>query len=268
MLTKMKVVRQVLVTCSVRVLIHHIGQASLDLRKQDLLAHPSIYKTEAKNTLGVHPRRVSDGTIYLRGFRICIIEQISHRLYEGMIPREWLTLGLRTTGSSGAGEATDIPDELWRTLVANRTSDGKDPPRSYLEAMSWAIELRNVNGDIHTAELIRQGKPPLLVEYLKRVQEVIWDKRFFTLANAGELSYHFGIAPSRAKVGDLIVILLGCRVPVVLSPVNEAGPGCGFRLIGEAYLHGMMDGEVLGLNEYVNCRTGDITESSEEFCLL
>ena len=249
----------------------HIGQASLDLRKQDLLAHPSSYKTEAKDILGVHPRRISDGTIYVRGFRVRVIEQISHRLYEGMMPREWLNLGLMPTGTSSAGEAKDHSDAFWRTLVANRTSEGKDPPNSYLEAMSWAIELRNVNGDIHTAELIRQGKPPWMVEFLKRVQEVIWDKRFFTLANPRELPYHFGIAPSRAKVGDLIVILLGCRVPVVLSPFNEADPRCGFRLVGEAYLHGMMDGEVLGLKEYVRCRSGnmtDITESSEEFCLL
>ncbi|KAK0513905.1 hypothetical protein JMJ35_003627 [Cladonia borealis] len=54
------------------------GQASLGLRKRDLLAHPSTYKTEAKDTLGVHPRRASDGTIYVRGFRIRVIEQISH----------------------------------------------------------------------------------------------------------------------------------------------------------------------------------------------
>ena len=216
----------------------------------------------------MRPGRVSDGTIYVRGFRIRTIEQISHRLYEGMIPREWLTLGFRTMNSNGTEDASDIPEALWRTLVANRTSDGRDPPRSYLEAMSWAIELRSVNGDIHTAELIRQGKPPWMVEFLKRVQEVIWDKRFFTLANARELSYHFGIAPSRAEVGDLIVILLGCRVPVVLSPVNKDDPRCGFRLIGEAYLHGMMDGEVLGLAEYASCRSGDPAEGSEEFCLL
>ena len=252
----------------VGILTRYLGQASLNLRKRDLLAHPSTYKVEAKDTLSVRPGRISDGTIYVRGFRIRIIEQISHRLYEGMIPREWLTLGFRTTNSSGTEEASDIPEELWRTLVANRTSDGRDPPRSYLEAMSWAIELRSVNGDIHTAELIRQGKPPWMVEFLKRVQEVIWDKRFFTLANADELSYHFGIAPSRAKVGDLIVILLGCRVPVVLSPINKDDPRCGFRLIGEAYLHGMMDGEVLDLAEYASYRSTDPTESSEEFCLL
>ena len=210
--------------------------------------------------------------MYVRGFRVRVIEKISHRLYEGMMPREWLSLGLTTPGTSSAGEAKDHSDDLWRTLVANRTSEGKDPPSSYLNAMEWAIQLRNVNGDIHTAELIRQGKPPwITVEFLKRVQEVIWNKRFFTLADARELPYHFGIAPTRAKVGDLIVILLGCRVPVVLSPLNEADPRCGFRLIGEAYLHGMMDGEVLRLKEYGRCRSGlekDIIESSEEFCLL
>ena len=184
-----------------------------------------------------------------------------------MIPREWLALGFKTK-NSGTGKSNDIPDNFWRTLVADRTSDGKEAPVAYSEALSWAIELRSVNGDIHTAELIRQGKPPWMVEFLKRVQEVIWDKRFFTLANADGLPYHLGIAPSRAEVGDLIVILLGCRVPVVLSPVNKDDYRCGYRLVGEAYLDGMMNGEVLSLTEYASYRSRDPAKSSEEFCLL
>ena len=267
MLRGTKVGLELLVTRLARRLTGHVGQASLNLRDRDLLAHPSTYKVEAEDTLAVRPGRVSDGTIYVRGFRIRIIEQISHRLYEGMIPREWLALGLWTKGS-GTGASNDIPEKFWRTLVADRTSDGWEAPVAYSEALSWAIERQSVNGDIHTAELIRRGKPPFMVEFLKRVQEVIWDKRFFTLANADELSYHLGIAPSRTETGDLIVILLGCRVPVVLSPVNKDDYRCGFRLIGEAYLHGMMNGEVLGLAEYANSHSRDPAEISEEFCLL
>ena len=63
-------------------------------------------------------------------------------------------------------------------------------------------------------------------------------------------------------------MLLGCSVPVVLSPVDQANPRCGYKLVGEAYLHGMMDGEVLNLMEYANYNARNIRERSEEFCLL
>ncbi|KAG8533880.1 uncharacterized protein KY384_001621 [Bacidia gigantensis] len=217
-------------------------EASLDLRKRSLPENPSTHKVSARETLSTSSRRASDGTIYVRGFRIRAITKITHRLYEGMIPSECLIMGgCKDEIDDDDEEVTSIPEELWRTLVANKTPEGDPPPRSYLDALSLAMERRNPNGDIHTAELIRQGKPPWMVEFLTRVQEVIWDKRFFLLEDTGDLSYCFGIGPSGAQIGDFVCVLLGCSVPVILSPVNANDSRYGYKLVGEAYLHGMMD---------------------------
>lgn len=51
----------------------------------------------------------------------------------------------------------------------------------------------------------------------------------------------FGICPPESRSGDLICILHGCSVPVVLRQ-EEHGY---MRLVGEAYVHGKMDGEAV-----------------------
>lgn len=67
-----------------------------------------------------------------------------------------------------------------------------------------------------------------------------------------------GVAPRRARKGDMICVLLGCSVPVVLRPYqccddgdnndNLAGDsGTYYEFIGECYVDGFMTGEALGL---------------------
>ena len=52
-----------------------------------------------------------------------------------------------------------------------------------------------------------------------------------------------GLAPRSAQVGDRICCLQAARVPFVLRPLprREGHVGFEFELVGEAYLHGMMD---------------------------
>ena len=236
---------------------YDVDDRALDLRRNDLAANPSDFKVSAQELLEIGRNRKSDGTMYVHGYQVACIQQISHRLYEGMIPYEWLQLGGWRQRSYEDEEANDIPEELWRTLVANRTPEGKDPPQRYLVALTWAIERHNSNNDINTAELIRQGQPEEMVKFLKRVQEVIWNRRFFLLPDRTDgVAYRFGIAPTDAKVGDIVCVLLGCSVPVVLSPLDATNFNNGYRVVGEAYLHGVMDGEVL------------MRETSVEFCLV
>ena len=63
---------------------------------------------------------------------------------------------------------------------------------------------------------------------------------------------YVGLAPKHALPGDKICVIFGAIVPFVLRKM----PGKGFELMGEAYVHGVMDGEAMdmGLNE-------------EDFCL-
>ncbi|KAK3717412.1 hypothetical protein LTR37_005801 [Vermiconidia calcicola] len=51
---------------------------------------------------------------------------------------------------------------------------------------------------------------------------------------------YIGIAPYGTREGDLIFVVLGADVPFVLRPLED-----GYCLIGEAYVQGAMNGEVL-----------------------
>ena len=48
-----------------------------------------------------------------------------------------------------------------------------------------------------------------------------------------------GIAPVSAEEGDLICLLLGCDFPMLLRKKHDH-----YVLVGEAYVHGWMNGEV------------------------
>jgi hypothetical protein len=53
---------------------------------------------------------------------------------------------------------------------------------------------------------------------------------------------YVGVGPVDAEVGDEVVVLVGCSVPVVLRERKDGG----WRFVGEAYVAGIMDGEILG----------------------
>ncbi|GKT58366.1 heterokaryon incompatibility protein [Colletotrichum tofieldiae] len=53
---------------------------------------------------------------------------------------------------------------------------------------------------------------------------------------------YVGMAPGNARPGDVVVILLGSRIPYVLRP---SGDGTRYYFVGEAYCDGVMDGEIL-----------------------
>lgn len=52
---------------------------------------------------------------------------------------------------------------------------------------------------------------------------------------------HVGLAPKCAQPGDLVVILFGFTVPYILRDLLNGE----FQLIGEAYVYGIMDGELI-----------------------
>jgi hypothetical protein len=54
-----------------------------------------------------------------------------------------------------------------------------------------------------------------------------------------------GLAPVAAQQGDRIAVLYGADVPVILRDPAPARTGNTSELIGPAYVHGIMDGEVL-----------------------
>ncbi|KAH7064141.1 heterokaryon incompatibility protein-domain-containing protein [Paraphoma chrysanthemicola] len=63
------------------------------------------------------------------------------------------------------------------------------------------------------------------------------DRRLFTTETG-----YLGLGPVSLQKGDQVWLFKGGRLPLVLRPVES---GC-FRLIGETYVHGVMNGEVWG----------------------
>ena len=54
----------------------------------------------------------------------------------------------------------------------------------------------------------------------------------------------FSTLPADARIGDCIVIIQGCEIPFILRrKVDEKGDY--FRIVGCAYVHGVMDGELV-----------------------
>lgn len=54
---------------------------------------------------------------------------------------------------------------------------------------------------------------------------------------------YVGLGPSEAEPGDIVVLLWGGTTPYVLRPTASAGGG--FHLVGEAFVYGIMDGELM-----------------------
>jgi hypothetical protein len=56
-----------------------------------------------------------------------------------------------------------------------------------------------------------------------------------------------GLVPEAARVGDSVAVHFGGQVLYILR--RSADEKYGFRLVGEAYFHGMMDGEAVKMLE-------------------
>jgi hypothetical protein len=52
---------------------------------------------------------------------------------------------------------------------------------------------------------------------------------------------YLGLGPQHLQAGDVVSLIPGVEVPIVLRP----GENGRYQLVGEAYLHGIMDGEAL-----------------------
>ncbi|KAK4451235.1 hypothetical protein QBC34DRAFT_378561 [Podospora aff. communis PSN243] len=61
--------------------------------------------------------------------------------------------------------------------------------------------------------------------------------RRFCLTSQGFI----GLVPPATKLGDVLCLVPGAQTPFLLRPIgNKTGQ---FYLVGECYIHGMMDGE-------------------------
>lgn len=137
-------------------------------------------------------------------------------------------------GFSIYGTTERADEAMWRTLIANKGEWG-----SYVAAPDNWVELYNewLNS---TGETRKSSFRLRMSRFSKRT--VIISAKGYT-----------GLAPPRALSGDQICIILGCMLPVILRQFES-----GYRLIGDTYVHGIMQGEVMGKLEKGNVELEDI----------
>jgi hypothetical protein len=156
-----------------------------------------------------------DGVMKVRGLVLGRIAQLSGRMIPGHILQEVLSMGGWEYSLLNEDHTVDVvPDKLWRTLVANRGPDGQPAPISYRRSCLYAIQRENASGDIDLNSIIRQETTPtIVVHYLDRVQDVLWNRKAFLGGYNNDL---FGLCSRNANEGDYVCILYGCSVPVIL----------------------------------------------------
>jgi hypothetical protein len=201
-------------------------QAKIMFRHHDIGA--------GQTSLHTDPR--FSGLLVAKGIQIGRLSAVSSRVIEGTIAED----ALGVLGWKGSLEH-DVPDQLWRTLVANRGPYGKAAPSWYWRACALALTQSSIEGDLSTSRLLANKMQPwTVINFLKRVQAVVWSRRFFRCTSKTET---VGFGPRTTMEGDIVCILFGCSVPVILRRVVQEGPREMYRLVGECYVHGYMEGE-------------------------
>jgi hypothetical protein len=206
------------------------------------------------------PSSTSDPTLFAKGLVLGRIMRVSSRVVDGTISDDCLSMA----GWNNADDINKLNDRIWRTLVADRTSEGRHTPFWFRRACMYCLSMTTLDGDLNTSKLIADKTlPETVMSYLKRVQAVVWSRKFFECQEAAEEDKSlFGLGSRFIKDMDLVCILFGCSVPVVLREKTDDS-GRYYEFVGECYVHGKMDGEALtGMDE--DC----IAKATVEFNLL
>ena len=83
--------------------------------------------------------------------------------------------------------------------------------------------------------LYKQGKSGNWEYWVSTANGTAWGHSFFTTTKA-----YMGLGSQAMKAGDVVVILAGGEVPFILRRAGEF-----FQLVGECYVHGIMNGEAV-----------------------
>lgn len=181
-------------------------------------------------------------SLFVNGFILDVIDEINDKAEDGTIPSDWFTFG------GWHNRSLPPPDPFWRTLVADREPDGSFVQTYYQRTLRNIMHNLPARGSAFNVKAILATPQcdKTSERVLNRILEVTPNRRLFrTTASTDNV---LGLAPAKARRGDLICILSGCSVPVILRRLQQQiGPRlCDyFELIGDAYVHGLMEGHAL-----------------------
>jgi hypothetical protein len=116
--------------------------------------------------------------------------------------------------------------------------------KTILMKTSWPAS-RNLRGDYS----LLQAEPSLLLQNDNRFTDAFGSassgRKFAITEHSVTKQKRMALVPPETKEKDLICVIYGLEVPFVLRRLNKPTTGNCFQLVGECYVHGIMDGEAL-----------------------
>jgi hypothetical protein len=154
---------------------------------------------------------------------------------------EWLTdaMGIYSLAGPWYPTGESKGDVFKQTLIAGRNRGGEPASVKAAELSydGWGILFRR----------------PAYLSFIDRESSTGDEWVYFhsTMAARGRVLMltsggYMGLVPHGTREGDIIGILIGGGAPVVLRLASYDLHGPQYELIGEAYIHGWMDGEMVG----------------------
>lgn len=119
------------------------------------------------------------------------------------------------------------------------------PPRSHMAAGYMRAEVHGWSShgiaQMYYAEAAA-GFLPVQSPYTCYVNQIsrMYNMRPF-LSNEG----YVGLCPPETEPGDTILIIAGAKLPYILHRDYDSST---WKLVGKAYVHGIMDGEAVGVD--------------------
>jgi hypothetical protein len=148
-----------------------------------------------------------------------------------------------TSANTAYKTPSDEAEAIFRTLLADQWEDSSGGNGAWIRPPSRAnVAYRTlVSASNSIDDQRRLSTPGVVTEQVFNYAMRLTISRVPLVTTRGFL----GLGPPAAEVGDLVVVLGGGDVPFVLRSVGVRGDGARerFKLIGEAYVHGVMYGE-------------------------
>ena len=162
----------------------------------------------------------------------------------GMVNSTWLAFFIehrdKIFDHYGKSESGNV---WWRTIIGDQTHTESGVVRAGLgEELMWRFclgsgELDKLlpipdNAGLSVEERRKEASRP----FFKEVARAVAERRVFVTEKG-----YLGLGPGNTNKGDFVCVLLGGPVPFVLRQDRDDE----FVLVGEAYVHGAMSGEVM-----------------------
>ncbi|KAI8720204.1 HET domain-containing protein [Fusarium sp. LHS14.1] len=177
-----------------------------------------------------YPSVNGESVTMIDAFWRTLIGNIGLGTHEYPVPQEWI--------GNFAVFASQSREELLEYLASSHA-----PRREEGEISSLTPGIDSILGALRNVLAPNESLGKDGRGFESTMHHVSWSRRLFVTKTG-----YIGLSPPSAQPGDIVVLLSGGRVPFIVRKENSDSSKY-YRVVGETYVHGIMDGELLSVIE-------------------